>query len=116
MRSERGRFNLMVVAMVGVTIWSCVDGGRGWPVILAASVGTVSAMMVLGIIASYLPATRLITALFSGLWILLFMPAWDWLEGRFTLPDSIYTALLFGAGFAILRYVISGGGSARPPS
>src|SRR4051812_5853791 len=97
----------MVAVMAAVTLWSAAQGGQG-PVVMAASaVGAVAAMMVLETGAAALPPTRLLSAAFAGAWILVFMPAWDWLAGQFLYPESLWTALLFAVGFAGFRYLIT---------
>ncbi|HYG60517.1 MAG TPA: hypothetical protein VD902_20790, partial [Symbiobacteriaceae bacterium] len=104
----------MTLVMVGVTIWSGMDGGQSPWMIAAACIGVVAAMNVLALLAALLPQTRIITALFSALWILVFMPAWDWLANRFIYPESLWSALLFSSGFGLVRLFLMPGKSARP--
>jgi hypothetical protein len=112
---RRGTDWVMVVTVVVVTIWSAVDGGHGLPMMVVASVGAIALMNVLAILFSLLPPTRLAAAVSSGIWVAVFMPAWDWLSGQFTYPGSLWSALGYGAGFGLLRWVMMPGGPSRPP-
>jgi hypothetical protein len=105
---------LMTLVIVGVTLWSCADGNQGAAMMVLASVASVAAVNVLALIGTLLPRTRLSTAVNSALWVLLFMPAWDWLAGQFDYPGSIYTALAFAGGFGLVRFFTLSGPS-RPP-
>jgi predicted neutral ceramidase superfamily lipid hydrolase len=107
---------LMIAVMVAVTLWSCVDGEQSPAMMAVAAVGTVAAMMVLGLLESALPRTRLMNAVFAGAWVLLFMPAWDWLEHAFSFPGSFLVALVYAAALGLFRYATSPRGPARPPS
>jgi hypothetical protein len=104
----------MLVAMIGVTIWSCFDGSRTPGMMLAASVATVAAINVLLILFSGFRPTRLLSAVWSAVLVTLFMPAWDWLSARFLYPESLWTALGMGAAFGVIRWAFMRG-SSRPP-
>lgn len=105
---------LMTLVIVAVTIWSCADGRQSPTMMVIASVASVAAVNVLALLAAALPPTRLVSALTSGLWVLLFLPAWDWLAGQYAFPDSLYTALAFAGAFVLIRWLMRSGPS-RPP-
>ncbi|HWI61443.1 MAG TPA: hypothetical protein VNT75_06385 [Symbiobacteriaceae bacterium] len=106
----------MALTMVGVTIWSCFDGSRTVAMMLVATVGTVALMQVLALLFGLLRPSRFVNALFSGTLVAFFMPAWDWLSARWLYPESIWTALGFGAFFGVMRWAFSPRGPSRPPS
>jgi hypothetical protein len=105
----------MTLTMVGVTLWSCADGNQSAGMAVAATVATVAAMNVLNVLTALMPPNRLAAALASSLWVLVFMPGWDWLSGQYEWPLSWLVALGFAAAFAVLRYAMTRNGPARPP-
>ena len=111
----RGANALMTVVMVGVTLWSCSDGGQSAGVAAAATVATVAAVKVLDLITAMMPPTRLTAALSSGLWVLLFMPGWDWLSGQYEWPLSWGLALGLAVVLSVIRYLMMRNGPFRRP-
>jgi|GEM_PF-3346151 len=105
-----------VLVMLGVTVWSCVDGGQSFAMIVTATAGVLAFVMILSHVAASVPQTRFWVGLLSGTWVAVLMPVWDWLAGQFTYPLSVWSALGFGVGFGIFRFAITPGGPARPPS
>lgn len=105
----------MSLVMVGVTVWSCFDGKRGAGMMAVASIAAIAAMNALALAAAALPQTRLYIALFSALWVIIYMPAWDWLGGRFIYPQSLWSAVGFGAAFGLIRFAMARRGPSRPP-
>lgn len=106
----------MALTLVGVTVWSCFDGRRPGAMMLVAAVGTVALLQVLSLTFHMLRPTRLAHALCSGVTVMLFMPAWDWLSRQLFYPESVWGALGFGAFFGLMRWFFSPRGPAHPPS
>ncbi|HYF90816.1 MAG TPA: hypothetical protein VD969_01080 [Symbiobacteriaceae bacterium] len=106
----------MALTMIGVSVWSCLDGQRSVPMMLVATVGTYALMQVLALLFGLLRPTRLVQAIFSGTMVTLFMPAWDWLSLRWAYPESVWAALGLGAFFGVIRWTFTPRGSSRPPS
>ena len=105
----------MLLIMVAVTMWSAHDGGRSPELTVAASIAVVAAVKVLSILTAMLPASRWVNALSSAVWVVVFMPTWDWLANRFVYPDTLWTAVVFGSGYGLVRLAFMPGKSARPP-
>lgn len=106
---------IMLALMVVLTLWNCVDGGQSVPVMLFASLAVVATVMALRQIAGALPNSRLTHAILSAVWIMAFLPGWDWLAGRYVHPDSLRMASWFGSSYGVIRYFFMRGESARPP-
>ena len=107
---------ITALTWVGVSIWSCLDGQRTGTMMLVAAVGSVALVNIIGTLFSLLRPTRLVQALFSGTLVMAFMPAWDWLAMRWLFPQSLWTALGFGAVFGVIRFTFGPRPPARPPS
>jgi len=104
------------MTLIGVTVWSCFDGRRPGAMIFVAAVGTYALLQVLALSFHLLRPARLANALFSGVAVMLFMPAWDWLSRQWLYPESIWGALGFGTFFGLMRWFFSPRGPAHPPS
>ncbi|MDF2626677.1 MAG: hypothetical protein K0R39_508 [Symbiobacteriaceae bacterium] len=107
---------VMALTWVGVSIWSCFDGQRTGTMMLVAAIGSVALVQMIATLFSLLRPTRLVQALFSGTMVMAFMPAWDWLAMRWLYPESLWTALGFGAAFGFIRFTFGPRPPARPPS